>query len=222
MRVISERSRRAGARRGRAIAVLAAGALVLAACGGDDDGGATTTIPTSTTQPPITDPPVQETVEPTATEPTAEPEVEPVRDGATVIVANASRVNGAAGRMTERLAAVGYTTGEATNSTAGQLETTVVYYDPANTAAQAVADSVRSDLGGDPVTVEAIPDPVPIEGEMGDASVLVMMGNDTADKTLDELQGIVTDTGDDTTGDTSGETTGDGTGETTAEATTTG
>src|SRR5690606_22477468 len=153
MRVISERSRRAGARRGRAIAVLAAGALVLAACGGDDDGGATTTIPSSTTQPPITDPPVQETVEPTAAEPTAEPEVEPVRDGATVIVANASRVNGAAGRMSERLAAVGYTTGEATNGTAGQLEATVVYYDPANTAAQAVAESVRSDLGGDPVTV---------------------------------------------------------------------
>lgn len=222
MRVISERSRRAGTRRGRAIAVLAAGALVLAACGGDDDSGGTTTTAPPATQPPVTEPPVEEPIEPTAPEPTAEPEVEPVRDGATVIVANASRVNGAAGRMSERLAAVGYTTGEPTNSTAGQLEATVVYYDPANTSAQVVAESVRSDLGGDPVTVEAIPDPAPIEGAMGDATVLVMMGNDTADKTLDELQGIVTDTGDDTTGDTSGETTGDGTGETTADATTAG
>lgn len=221
MKVISERSRPAAARSGRAIALVAASALALAACGGDDDSGDETT---TTSAPPVTQaPPTEPTAEPTAEptmEPTAtEPEVTPVRDGATVIVANASRVNGAAGRMTDRLRAAGYTTGEATNSTTGQVDTTIVYYDPTNTAAQAVAETLRNDLGGDPVTVEAIPDPPPIEGEMGDATVLVIMGNDTADKSLEELQGVAPETGGDTTG--TGETTG-GTGETTGDATTTG
>lgn len=218
--VMCERSRPTRVRKGRALAVLAAGAMVLAACGGDGDGDSTTTTTTSSSVPqtPIEPTAAEPTaVEPTAVEPTADPETStPVRDGATVVVANASRINGSAGRMTERLAAVGYTMGTATNTTAGQIDTTVVYYDPANASAQAVAETLRTDLGGDPVTVEAIPVPPPIEGAMGDATVLVMMGNDTADKTLDELQGIVTESTADT-GDT-----GDDTGGTTGDATTTG
>lgn len=217
MIVMSERSRPAGLRKGRAIAAVAVAALVLAACGGDDDASTSTTSTTTSSLAPQTQEPTAEpTAEPTVTpEPTAEPDPTPVREGATVVVANASRVNGAAGRMTERLTAAGYTMGAATNSTAGQIETTVVYYDAANASAQAVAETVRTDLGGEPITVEAIPVPPPIEGALGDATVLVMMGNDTADKTLEELQGVVpADTSDETTGATGDETTG--------EATTTG
>ena len=51
----------------------------------------------------------------------------------TVIVANASNVNGSAAEMSCALGVVGYATGEPTNKAAsvGQLDTTVVYFDPA-------------------------------------------------------------------------------------------
>ena len=54
--------------------------------------------------------------------------------------------------------------------------------------------------------------PAPTEsGDIGDAAVLLMMGNDIADKSLAELQGgVAVDAADDTTDDTTGDATDDG------------
>ncbi len=108
-----------------------------------------------------------------------------VTQGATVVVANASGVPGSAGRMSAELAGAGFTMAEPTNATSA-LEQSVVYYDPNNAAAQAVATSVAQVMGG--LAVEAVPSPPPLEGEtLGDAGVAVMLGSAQADKTLVQL-----------------------------------
>jgi hypothetical protein len=118
-----------------------------------------------------------------------------VTDGASVLVANASRVDGAAGRMSERLDAVGYTTVDPANYTLGQLDVSRIYFDPAIPAAQAVAEGLKAAFGAGAISVSELPAPPPVSsGDMAGAGVLVAMGNDIADKTLDELQGIVTTT----------------------------
>lgn len=183
--------------------------LVLAACGGgDDDADATTTTTTlavaTTTTVPVVVATTAATV-PATTQPTA-PDL--VTEGATVIVANSSNINGAAGRMTDRLAIAGFSVGTPTNGSEGQLEVTKIYFDPSNENAQAVAESVRLALGGGDITLFEMGVPAPVEsGDIGDASVLVSMGNDVSDKSLEELQGLVpADTGD----DADAETTDDG------------
>jgi hypothetical protein len=106
-----------------------------------------------------------------------------------VLVANASNVNGAAGQMTRALEVVGYTMAEATNKAAsvGQLETSVVYFDPAVPNSEPVAQSVARSLGGVD-SISAVATPAPTEsGDMGGAGVLVMLGIDKAGKTLEEL-----------------------------------
>ncbi len=108
-----------------------------------------------------------------------------VTQGATVVVANASGVPGSAGRMSDELAGAGFTMAEPTNATSA-LEQSVVYYDPSNAAAQAVATSVAQVMGG--LAVETVPTPPPVEGEtLGDAGVVVMLGSAQADKTLVQL-----------------------------------
>jgi hypothetical protein len=171
-----------------AVVAVVAGFLILRAITGDDDGG--TTLPTgpgqtATTEPdgaddpdtttPVTDPPP-----PTTTEPAL------VVDGATVVVANANGVNGSAGAMTDLLADVGYIMGEPTNATTGQLDSTVIYYDPETEAAQAVAESVNRSLGGDS-SISQVGTPAPTtDGSIG-GDVLVLLGNDKAGSTLEEL-----------------------------------
>lgn len=192
--------------------------LLLAACGGDDDSTDTTTTTvvaaaTTTTAAPTT----------VATTTTTLPPVEYVTEGATVVVANASGINGAAGRLTERLAAVGYDMAEATNSadTVSNLGTTQIYYDPAVEAAQAVAESLQQALGGGDIELLEVTMPVPTEsGDLGTANVLVLMGDDVADKSLEELQGLVPPV--ETTGEETGEDTGEQTAEDTSEESTTG
>lgn len=196
------------------VASLGVAALVLAGCGGDDDSAAssTTTLPAeepdTITLPPTTTSPPTTTTPPTTT-------VEYVTQGATVVVANASRIDGAAGRLTERLANVGFTTTDATNGSdaAGDLEVSQIFYVPDDDAALAVANSLREAFGGGDIEVREVAVPAPTEsGELGDATVLVMMGNDIADKTLEELQGVTAtaDTGDEATTDgTTPATTGD-------------
>ncbi len=166
--------------------------ITVAACGGGDDEADTTTLPTNPiTQPPVTQPPVTQppVTTPIVTTPTS---VAYVTEGATVMVANASRVDGAAGRMSERLAAVGFQMVEAGNYSLGQLDVTKIYYDAANAQAQAVAQSIKAGLGGGSIEVLELPAPPPVgSGTVNGAGVLVAMGNDTADKTLEELQGLV-------------------------------
>ena len=123
-------------------------------------------------------------------------------------MANASTINGAAGRMTDQLGLAGFTTGTPANSTESPLEVTKVYYDPDNPNAKAIADSVRSALGGGEITVLELSVPAPVDsGDIGDATVLVAMGNDVSDQTLAELQGLAPAT-DDTTDDTTETTDG--------------
>jgi len=110
----------------------------------------------------------------------------PVTEGATVVVANANTVGGSAGRMTKTLETAGFTMGEPTNATDTRDES-IVYYDPSVAAAQAVAESVGVVMGG--LVVEPVPTPPPTnDGTMGDGSVLVRLGNNQADKTLEELR----------------------------------
>jgi hypothetical protein len=109
--------------------------------------------------------------------------------GATVVVANASGVPGAAGTMTEALKSVGFTTGTATNALGveNRLDVSKVYYIESGEAA-AVAASVAQAMGG--IQVAAMPTPVPVEGAatgLGDATVLLMLGKDYGGKALPML-----------------------------------
>jgi len=171
---------------------LAAGALILGACGGSDEASSTSSTAASTIAPipiPTTAPP---TVPATAPPVTPAPTFVGITSGATVVVANASSINGGAGRLSDRLGLEGFSTGAATNSSEGELGTTKIYYDATNSAAKAVADSLRLALGGGDITVVELATPAPVDtGEIGDAAVLVAMGNDIVDKSLAELQGTI-------------------------------
>ena len=113
--------------------------------------------------------------------------------GATLVVANSSTVNGAAGRLTDRLAVAGFSTGTPANGSEGQLQVTKIYYDPSNENAEAVAESVRLALGGGDIQLCEMGVPAPVDsGDVGDASIVVSMGNDIVDKSLEELQGLTT------------------------------
>jgi hypothetical protein len=118
-----------------------------------------------------------------------------VTEGASVMVTNASRIDGAAGRMSDRLAKVGFTMVAPGNYSLGTLETTKIYQDPTNPQAMAVAQSLQQALGGGDIEIVEMGAPPPVDtGDALGATVLVAMGNDTADKTLEELQGITTTT----------------------------
>lgn len=126
----------------------------------------------------------------------------PVTEGATVVVANSNTVGGSAGRMTKTLEVVGFTMGEPVNGT-DTLEDSIVYYDTSVAAAQAVAESVGVVMGG--LVVEAVPTPPPTaDGTMGDGSVLVMLGNNEADKTIEEMNPDAATTATGTSPDPSG------------------
>lgn len=166
----------------RIVPAVLAGCLVFAACGGSDDSSSTSTS-TSTTAagpasipeaPVVTDPPDTTTTEPLVVE------------GATVVVANGNIVGGSAGRMTDALAAEGFTTGTAVNG-AEKVEDSIVYYSDAD-GAQTVAESLAIKLGG--VSTEPLPETIPTEdGTLEDADVLLLLGNNQADKSIAELSG---------------------------------
>jgi hypothetical protein len=156
-----------------AVVAVVAGFLILDNITGDSpDSGGPVGSPT-TTAPTVTE----------TTTTTTEPQL--VLEGATVVVANASGVTGSAGRMSDELAGVGFTMATATNAT-NRLEQSVVHADPANAAAQAVAESVARTMGG--LAVEPLPSPLPVEGgSIGDAGVLVLLGSAQADRPLAQL-----------------------------------
>jgi hypothetical protein len=107
-----------------------------------------------------------------------------VVEGATVLVANAADVPGAAAELTAALAARGFVLREPTNGAIYDtiIEATKIY---ARDEAAAVAASLSKVLGG--VPVERMPTPAPISGAnetLADASVLVMLGKDLAGSPL--------------------------------------
>ena len=125
------------------------------------------------------------TLPPTTTEPPL------VTTGTKVQVANCSTQNGAAGKMTTALSGIGFLMAEATNCspTQAKLATTQVVYDSTDANAQAVAESVARTLGG--LTPEVKANPVPNEAGVypEGTGVLVLLGDDTAGKTLDQIAG---------------------------------
>ncbi len=195
---------------------MACGSLLLAACGGDDDGeDADTTVDSAASDDSTASvdsvasddsvgsgsTAVAETASTEAAETTATTsgELEYVTDGATVLVANASRVDGGAGGLTDGLVAVGYTTADPVNSSddVDKLDTTQIFYVAGDAAAQAVADNLRLVFGGGDITVGEVAEPAPTEsGNLGDATVLVLMGNDVAGQSLEDLGSSVADSGD--------------------------
>jgi hypothetical protein len=96
----------------------------------------------------------------------------------TVLVANGSRVSGAAGEFTGILNADGYVTAEPANADRKDYTTTIVYYVGEE---QAEAAAVATSLGLDPSAVEPMPDPPPTEdGDLRNSTVLVILGTDQA------------------------------------------
>ena len=103
-------------------------------------------------------------------------------DGSTVVVANASGIDGSAGRMTDQLETAGFTVGSPTNST-GVVTESVVYYE--SDAAKTDADVLAAAMG-DP-KVLPLPDDVPTESGTLDGDILLVLGADEADKSLADL-----------------------------------
>ena len=142
----------------------------------DGTGGTTpeesiATLPTTTTLPPI------------------------VTEGASVVVANANSVGGSASAMSRALETTyGFTMVDPVNSSdaIGSLDDSVIYFEPSVPAAQDVANSLATVLGG-VNTVAPMPDPPPTrDGTLNDADVLLMLGDDKAGKTLAELNPTAT------------------------------
>jgi len=102
--------------------------------------------------------------------------------GFKVLIANGSGVAGSAGDLTVALQGIGFITQPPLNkSDATPKQTiTIVYY---LTGSEAAASSVAAALGG--VATAPMPDPVPTEtGNLGEASVLVLLGTDLAGKPI--------------------------------------
>jgi hypothetical protein len=97
-----------------------------------------------------------------------------------IIVANASGVTGAAARLSQELAALGFHIFDVTNSAGVEekLDVSKVYFLPAGAD---VATSIGRVMGG--ILVTRMPVPVSITGgpaKLGDATIVVMLGKDLA------------------------------------------
>ncbi len=167
-----------------ALVAVVLGVIILRSIGDSESGSGGGSPATTTTNPEETP---TESTEPEVTQPTVPPLV---YEGATVVVANANRVNGSAGAMSRDLDAAGFTVAGAVNASVeiGQLELTVVYYDASSEAARLVADSVNRVMGGD-ASVAPLPTTIPTEGGQLVGQVLVLLGNDKGGKSLAELAG---------------------------------
>lgn len=168
-------------------ALVTVAAWSLAAC--DSSSTAVTpstnsaTAPASVTPTAATDAPTTTTTIPPSTTEAV------VTTGGIVKVANCSDVNGAAGVLTDEIAARGFETREATNG-AGidkALEVSKIYVVPGS---EAVARSLSRLMGG--VELFEMPTPAWIKdgtAGLGDATVLVMLGHDRAGKRLADMAG---------------------------------
>ena len=170
--------------------IVAAIGLSLAACSGSGsqtrpsllDPLTTTAAAVSTSTASTTTSSTTSTTTTTTTPPTTT--IPLVTEGASVIVANAADVPGAAAETSNALGALGFVMGEPTNAAAWDemLDVTKIYTRP---EAAAVAESLSRVLGG--VAVERMPTPAPILGAneaLGDAGVIVMLGKDLAGQPL--------------------------------------
>lgn len=108
-----------------------------------------------------------------------------------VQVANCSIQNGVARMMSSALADAGFQMVDPTNGTCDpKLTTSYVIYNAGTTGAEAVANTVARTLNG--LAVEPGTLPIKVEsGAWADGSgVVLLLGNDLAGKTLEQIQGI--------------------------------
>lgn len=171
-----------------AVVAVVAGFLILRSIRGDDGDNSVAPIDTQVTLPSTesTSAPVVESTLPPDTTPTT---IAPVTEGATVVVANASRVDGAAGVFTTALEGQGFVVGTATNAGGSEpkLEVSKIYYDPANASALPVAQYLASLMGNVEVLEIVAPPPV-VDGALAEGvTVLVMLGSDKAALTLEQM-----------------------------------
>ena len=93
-----------------------------------------------------------------------------------VVVANAARVDGAAGRATEQLRALGYTTLPASNADEAADTSTLFYAE----GYEAEALVMANEIGLDAANVAPMPDPIPISDPPADANLVLLLGRDLA------------------------------------------
>ncbi len=143
-----------------------------------------TTTTTATTLPPTTTSTTSTTSTTTTTLPptTTTTTIPLIIEGAVVIVANASNVNGAAAQLSQELAARGFHMADATNAAGVEerVDVSKVYFLPAGADVAASIGRVMGD-----VSVTRMPVPVSITGgpaALGEATVVVMLGKDLASK----------------------------------------
>jgi len=165
-----------------AIAAVVVGFLILKNIRSDNgDSTQSPTTPVATT----IDPSLTTSIPPLPTEPPVTV-FTPTTQGAKVQVANSSHANGVAGVLSTALQGKGFTMGEPTNGATKEAVTKVQYVS-GDTAAQAVAQSVAQLMGV--ATVEVIPTPPQLQDPslLADNTVLVLLGDDKAGKTLDQM-----------------------------------
>jgi hypothetical protein len=168
-----------------AIAAVVVGFLILKNIGKDDSPGtASTTVPTSSTVDPAA------TVTSAAPLPTQPPVTvfTPTTTGAKVLVVNSSHQNGVAKTLSTALQGSQFTMIEPATGSTKETATKIQYKD-GDQAALAVAQSVAQLMGV--ATVETIPTPVALKDPtlLADATVVVLLGDDKAGKTLAQMTG---------------------------------
>ena len=174
-----------------AIAAVVVGFLILKNIRSSDGDGTT-----ATTQPPATtiDPSLTATTQPPL--PTEPPITvfQPTTQGASVLVANSSHQNGVAKTLSTALEGQQFTMVAPTNGSE-KVDKTKIQYKAGDPAAQQVAQSVAQ-LMGVTLPIEEMPTPVALAdpATLLDATVLVLLGDDKAGKTLAQMTGTEPDT----------------------------
>ncbi len=173
------------------VSSMAFAALIVGCTFGPDSATTTTTTSSTTTTTTTTIPPTTTSTSTTTTTTTSTTTIPPttttttlplITEGAVVIVANASNVNGAAQQLSQELGARGFHMGDPTNAAGVEerLDVSKVYFMPAGAD---VAASIGRAMGD--VAVTRMPVPVSITGgpaALGEATVVVMLGTDLASK----------------------------------------
>ena len=170
-----------------AIAAVVVGFLILKNIRSDDNSSTASTLPPATTIDPLTT-----TTLPCP--PNRRRPCSPADGGRNVIVANSSHVKyGFAGQLSTALQANGFTMGTPTNGSTKEAVTKVQYL-TGDTAAQQVAQSVAQLMGV--ASVEPIPTPVLFVDPtlLADNTVVVLLGDDKAGKTLAQMTEVTTTT----------------------------
>jgi LytR cell envelope-related transcriptional attenuator len=172
-----------------AIAAVVVAFLILRNIRSDDDNAAEPTVPVTTTIDPFTTTTITSLVPVESTTTVFTPQT----TGAKVLVVNSSHQNGVARTLTTALQGNGFAMGEPTNGSSKETATKVQYLD-GDVQAQAVAQSVAALMGV--ATVEIIPTPVLLADPtlLADNTVVVLLGDDKAGKTLAQMTSTETST----------------------------